>query len=73
MPTVRAFIHHYDDHGRRIKPAERTFALLCRDGRGREILDIPLRDKRVTVFRSVQISRAELERVLAQSPQETRQ
>ena len=63
--SPRAFIHHYDDHGRRIRPAERTFALLCKDTKGREVLDIPLRDNRSTKFRSIQISRAELERVLA--------
>jgi hypothetical protein len=65
--TVRAFIHHYDDHGRRTKPAERSFALLCTKMKP-QVLEISLRDERSTRFRSIRISRAELERVLKDNP-----
>jgi hypothetical protein len=65
--TVRAFIHHFDDRGRRTKPAKRVFAMLC-IGSEPQALTIELRDKRTTRFRSVSISRAELERVLKANP-----
>lgn len=63
--VVRAYIHYYDDHGRRTEPAKRIFALLCKGDKNREMLDIPIPDKLSTKFKSIQISRAELERVLA--------
>lgn len=64
MATVRAFIHHYDDRGRRTRPAERVFAILATNATP-QVLDIRIPDKRTTRFRSIQISRAELERALA--------
>lgn len=69
--TVRAFIHHYDDRGRRTAPAKRTFAMLA-IAANPQVLDITIPDKQKTRFRSIQISRKELERVLAQCPPETK-
>lgn len=65
MSTIlRAFIHEYDDHGRRTKKAEKVFAMLCTKAKP-EVLEIFLPDKRATRMRSVRITRAELERVLS--------
>jgi hypothetical protein len=67
---VRAFVHHYDDEGRRTAPAKKTFAMLA-IGSEPQCLTINIPDKLKTRFRSIQISRKELERVLAQCPQES--
>lgn len=64
--VVRAYIHYYDDHGRRTEPAKRIFALLCEE-KNKDVLDISVPDKYATKFKSIRISRAELERVLAVS------
>ena len=66
---LRAFIHHFDGNGRRTKPAERVFALLC-TGSNPQVLDISIPDKRSTRFKSIQITRTELERVLKSHPKD---
>lgn len=63
----RAFKHHYDDHGRRTKPAEQVWMRLC-TGAEPQVFTIELRDKRSTKFTCLQISRAEIERVLKANP-----
>ena len=63
MTTLRAFLHHYDDRGRRTKPAEKVRAMLCTSNRP-PILEIEIPDKRTTRFRTVYITIAELYRAL---------
>jgi hypothetical protein len=62
--TVRAFIHSYDDRGRRIGRAQATRARLCVNEKPRQVLTIRIPDKTTTKFRDVYITRKELERVL---------
>ena len=67
---IQASLHHYDYKGRRTAPTKRTFAMLC-IGSEPQVLTIHIPDKLATRFRDIRISRKELERVLAQCPQES--
>ncbi len=64
---ARATIVHYDDAGRTTKPNVRVYAMLC-SGMQPEIFWIDIPDDRSTRFTSIQISRAEIERVLDANP-----
>lgn len=67
--TVIANLIEYDDHGRAIRKPIRLFALLCTNAKPRQVLSIELPpDGRKTRNRSIQITRAQLEKVLGDNP-----
>lgn len=63
MKAPRAYIHHYDDHGSRTKPAQRVCTHMCVNNKP-PILEIRIPDGRTTKFQSVYITIAELRRAL---------
>lgn len=64
--TVIANLIEYDDLGRQTRKPIRLFARLCTNAKPRQVLSIDLpSDGRKTRHRSIQITRAQLEKVLA--------
>lgn len=61
---AQAYLLEYDDTGRSRKKPVRLNATLCREN-DPQIFEIVLPDKRATRMRSIHITRAEIERVLA--------
>lgn len=67
-----AFIHEYNDSGKRTRSAQRVMARFCRDMTNVRVLEIIIPDKRKTLFRSIIITCAELERALASAKDPSR-